>query len=200
MKSIYLLASLLTLLAFNTKAQDISSQDLPATSANVADDAISRGNWIVGASIASTGYNFSTDTYSFLVNPKAGYFFGENIVLGSELILGLQAFDGGTNFQYGITPFVRYYYTQGGGPSGRIFQEVAVGLSGSSIKDSEDDEPLSFLAGVRFGYAHFVARNVAIEPVLGYTYSKADIDTSTGSGGLAISLGLQIYLPGGQNR
>lgn len=176
-------------------AQDLPTPPLPATSADVADEAISKGNWIVGGSIASTGFNFSTDTYNLLINPKAGFFVGENFVLGSELILGLTRFDGGTNFQYGLTPFVRYYYTQGGGPSGRIFQEITAGIAGSSIKDNDEDEPVSLLIGVRGGYAHFVARNVAIEGILGYTYTKADIGSSTGGGGLGLSLGFQIYLP-----
>ena len=177
-------------------AQDLPTPPLPATSAPVADEAISKGNWLVGGSIASTGFNFSTDTYNLLINPKAGYFAGENLAIGTELILGLTVFDGGTNFQYGITPFARYYYTQGGGPSGRIFQEMTFGIAGSSIKDNEGDEPVSLLVGIRGGYAHFVARNVAIEGILGYTYTKADIGTSTGAGGLGLSLGLQIYLPG----
>lgn len=176
-------------------AQDLPTPELPATSAAVADEAISKGNWIVGGSIASTGFNFSTDTYNLLINPKGGYFIGENLVLGTEFILGLTAFDGGTNFQYGISPFARYYYTQGGGPNGRIFQEIAFGIAGSSIKDNDQDEPVSLLIGVRGGYAHFVARNVAVEGILGYTYSKADIGTSSGAGGLGISLGFQIYLP-----
>ncbi|MEJ8801835.1 hypothetical protein [Pontibacter sp. H249] len=194
------LTTLIMLLAFGfcTLAQDLPTPPLPPTSANVADDAISKGNWLVGGSIASTGFNFSTDTYDLFINPKAGYFIGENFVLGSEVILGLTIFDGGTNFQYGITPFGRYYYTQGGGPSGRIFQEIAFGIAGSSIKDNEQDEPVSLLVGVRGGYAHFIAQNVALEAILGYTYIKADIDSDTGSGGLGISLGFSIYLPGRQ--
>lgn len=177
-------------------AQDLPTPPLPASSAAVADEAISKGNWLVGGSIASTSFNFSTDTYNLLINPKAGFFAGENLAIGTELILGLTTFDGGTNFQYGITPFARYYYTQGGGPTGRIFQEIAFGIAGSSTKDNEEDEPVSLLIGIRGGYAHFVARNVAIEGILGYTYTKADIGSSTGGGGLGLSLGLQIYLPG----
>jgi hypothetical protein len=194
MKTLFLLLLLLST-TFIASSQDLPEPP-PTSAPGVADDAISKGNWIVGGSIASTGFNFSTDTYNLLVNPKGGYFIGENIVLGTEVILGLTAFDGGTNFQYGLTPFARYYYMQGGGPSGRIFQELVAGFAGSSIKDSDDDEPFSILVGIRFGYAHFIARNVAIEPVIGYTYSKADVNTNTGAGGLGISLGFQIYLPG----
>lgn len=200
MKQFFLLTALVFFISGNALAQDTTSMQLPATSAGVADESIRKGNWLVGASVASTGYNFSTDTYSFLVNPKAGYFFGQNIVIGGEVILGLTAFDGGTNFQYGLTPFMRYYYTQGGGPSGRIFQEIVFGFAGSSTEDSDDDEPFSVLAGIRFGYAHFIARNVSIEPIIGYTYSKADVDLESGGGGIALSLGFQIYLPGKANR
>jgi hypothetical protein len=196
MKKFLSLWTLLLAIAFGLVAQDLPTPPLPPTSAPVADDAISKGNWMVGGSVASTGFNFSTDTYNLDINPKAGFFIGENFVLGTELILGLTAYDGGTNFQYGITPFARYFFTQGGGPSGRIFQEFAFGFAGSSIKDNNDDSPLSLLIGMRGGYAHFIARNVALEGILGYTYTKADIGSSTGGGGLGISLGFQIYLPG----
>ncbi len=196
MKKFLSLWTMLLAIVFGVTAQDLPTPPLPASSAPVADDAISKGNWMVGGSVASTGFNFSTDTYNFNVSPKAGYFVGENFVLGTELILGLTAYDGGTNFQYGLTPFVRYFHTQGGGPSGRIFQEFALGVAGSSIKDNNDDRPLSLLIGARAGYAHFIAQNVALEGILGYTYTKADIGSSTGGGGLGISLGFQIYLPG----
>lgn len=196
MKKTLLLCILLIALGYTVTAQDLPTPPLPPTSAPVADEAISKGNWMVGGSVASTGFNFSTDTYNLLINPKAGFFVGENFVIGSETILGLTIFDGGTNFQYGLTPFARYFYTQGGGPSGRIFQEFAMGIAGSSIKDNDQDEPLSLLIGLRGGYAHFIARNVAVEGILGYTYTKADIGSSTGAGGLGISLGFQVYLPG----
>ncbi|MFD2244717.1 hypothetical protein [Pontibacter ruber] len=187
---------LLLLFTASTKAISQDTLQLPATSApGEADVSIAKGNWLVGAIIGSTGYNFSTDTYSLLVNPRAGYFIGQNFVLGAEFLANLESLDEETNFRYGITPFVRYYYTQGGGPSGRIFQEGVVGIAGSSVEGA-DDEPVSFVIGIRFGYAHFIARNVSIEPILGYTYTKADIGDSSGGGGLALALGLQIYLPG----
>ncbi|WP_242928940.1 hypothetical protein [Pontibacter vulgaris] len=195
MKTLFLLF-LLSTVTINAIAQE--QIEPPAVSApGEADASISKGNWLVGANIASTGYNFSNDTYNLFINPKAGYFIGENIAVGSEVVLGLEAFDGGTNFRYGITPFLRYYFTQGGGPSGRIFQEALVGIAGSSLEDNEEDEPVSFIIGIRFGYAHFIARNIAIEPILGYTYTKADLgSSSSGGGGLALALGFQIYLPG----
>lgn len=200
MKKIFTTVALLFVLTYGAKAQETLTVEAPQTSAAVADQAIRKGNWLAGGSIASTGFNFSTDTYNLLINPKAGYFFGQNLAIGAEVVLGLTAYDGGTNFQYGITPFARYYYTQGGGEHGRIFQEIVFGLAGSSLSDSDEDSPLSVLAGVRFGYAHFVAQNVAIEPTLGYVYSKADVDSDTGGGGLALSIGFQIYLPSRANR
>lgn len=200
MKKIFTTVAMLLALIYSANAQETINVDAPQTSAAVADEAIRKGNWLAGGSIASTGFNFSTDTYNLLINPKVGYFFGQNIALGTEVVLGLTAYDGGTDFQYGITPFARYYYTQGGGVNGRIFQEIVFGFAGSSLSDSDEDSPLSVLAGVRFGYAHFVARNVAIEPTLGYVYSKADVDSDTGGGGLSLSLGFQIYLPSRANR
>lgn len=172
----------------------------PPTSAPVAADAIRQGNWIVGGSLGSTGFNFSTETFNLTIEPSAGYFITERIALGAQAIVGLTAYDGGTNFNYGLAPFLRYYFPEGASPTGRWFGEGKIGFAGSDYEGSVQDEPISLLVGIRGGYAHFIARNVAIEGSLGYTYSKADINSSSGTSGLGLSFGFQIYLEGRGNR
>lgn len=196
MKPIFLLSALFLTVCFSAHAQVTT----PPTSAPVAADAIHRGNWMVGGSLGSTGFNFSSETYQLSLEPSAGYFISDRIALGAQAIIGLTAYDGGTNFNYGLAPFARYYFPEGASPSGRWFGEAKVGFAGSSYEGSMEDEPISVLLGIRGGYSHFIARNVALETSLGYTYSKADVNASSSTSGLGITLGFQIYLEGRSNR
>ncbi|MCP2044580.1 hypothetical protein [Pontibacter sp. HSC-36F09] len=197
MKRIYLL---FTLCAFFTTgsllAQDTLNIEKPQTSAAVANESIQQGNWLVGASIGSIGYNFKSETFQLILEPRAGYFISDNAVLGVQAQIGLMLYDGGENFSYGLTPFARYYFPEGASPSSRWFGEALAGFAGSSLKDSDGDRIFSSVLGLRAGYAHFVARNVAIEATLNYTRTSADVSVDTSTSGLSVGVGFQIYLPG----
>lgn len=197
MKRLFLIAALSFGMMYAASAQEVNT---PQTTAPVAGSSIAAGNWMMGGSIGSTGFNFSTNTFSLNVNPQAAYFVDNNIAVGASVILGLSAYDGGHTFNYGIAPLVRYYFPEGATPSSRWFGEATAGISGSSYKGSAKDQPVSFLWGVKGGYSHFVASHVALEATLGYTYTKADINSSTGVSGLGLGLGFQIYLPGRKNK
>ncbi len=168
----------------------------PQTSADVGDAPIRQGRWLVGGSIGSTGYNFSTETFQFNVDPKLGYFFRDNIAIGGQGTIGLSFYKGGSTINYGVAPFIRYYFPETATPTGRWFGEGSLGINGSHKKNSEEDLPVSLMLGLRGGYAHFIARNVAIEGTLGYTFTRADISSSSGDSGLGLAFGFQIYLPG----
>ncbi|MDX5438397.1 MAG: hypothetical protein LPK03_14425, partial [Pontibacter sp.] len=120
----------------------------------------------------------------------------DNAAIGTEVQLGLDIYDGGETFRYGLTPFARYYFPEGAAPTHRWFGEALAGIAGSSEEDSEGDKVFSAVLGLRAGYAHFVAQNVALEAILGYTRTSADISVGQGSSGLNLALGLQVYLPG----
>jgi hypothetical protein len=196
MKRIYLLSALLIFFSANVFAQDVQDLPRPQTSAPVASDAIQQGNWLVGANIGNIGHNFKSETFSFDLTPRAGYFISDNAVIGAQAQLGLSLYSGGETFRYGVTPFVRYYFPEGASPSGRFFGEAVIGLAGSSEKDSEGDSIFSRVYGVSGGYAHFIATNVALEGMLNLIRSNANVDFGGSSTGLSVSIGLQIYLPG----
>jgi hypothetical protein len=201
MKRFYLL---LTLLAFIVTtpllAQDTDLNiEKPQTSAAVASDAIQQGNWLVGAGIGSLGYNFKSETFQLILEPRAGYFISDNAVIGTQAQLGLVLYDGGENFSYGLTPFVRYYFPEGASPTSRWFGEALAGFAGSSLRGSDGDRIFGSVLGLRAGYAHFVARNIALEGTLNYTRTSADITVDTGTSGLSVGIGFQIYLPGRGN-
>lgn len=198
MKRFTILSCLLVLIGFTVQAQveEQLRQRGPQTTAAVAFEAVRDGNWIVGANIADIGFNFDSDFFTFNVNPRAGYFVSDNAALGAEIQLGLDIYDGGETFRYAITPFARYYFPEGAAPTHRWFGEALVGIGGSSEEDSEGDKVFSGVFGLRAGYAHFVAANVALEGILGYTQTSSDISVGNGSSGLNLAFGLQVYLPG----
>lgn len=200
MKQFFLLTSMMLATFFTAFGQDDPAVQLPPTSAPVADEALSKGNWVVGGSVGSLGLNFSTGTFALNLVPHAGYFISDNLALGAQTTLGLTAYDGGTNFSFGISPFLRYYFGAGGRASGRFFGELGAGLAGSSLAGNESDEAFSGLLNLRAGYAHFITRNVALEGSLGYNLSGADLRSVTSVSGLGLVFGFQIYLPGSRNR
>ncbi len=172
----------------------------PQTTAPVQATAIRQGNWMIGADLASIGHNFRSETFTLDVEPRAGYFISDNAAIGAQVQLGLQLYDGGETFSYGLTPFVRYYFPEGAAPTHRWFGEALVGFAGSNLKDNEGDAFFSTVYGVRAGYAHFVATNVSLEGTLNLVRSHANIDVDSGTTGLSLGLGFQIYLPSRANR
>ena len=200
MKRLFLLPALLLALTFSVNAQILNDVPRPQTTAAVAGDAVQAGNWIIGGTIGDIALNFKAESFGFNVNPRAGYFISDNAALGAEVQLGLDIYDGGEIWRYGVTPFIRYYFPEGAAPTHRWFGEAIVGLGGSSVEDSDGDAILSRVYGLRAGYAHFVAEHVALEAILGYTRSNADISVGVTQAGLGLGIGLQIYLPGRNNR
>lgn len=193
-----LIFSFLTVGAFAQVTDEILDRR-PQTTAPVAGDAVQQGNWLIGASIGNIGHNFKSETFTFDINPRAGYFISDNAVIGAQTQLGLSIYDGGESFRYGLTPFVRYYFPEGAAPTHRWFGEAVLGFAGSSEEDSEGDAVFSRVYGVSAGYAHFVASNVALEGMLNLIRSNANVELGGNNTGLSISLGLQIYLPGRNN-
>jgi hypothetical protein len=190
MKRLLLLTGMLSVMLIAT-AQEVTT---PQTSSPAAAEAISAGNWLIGGTIGSTNFNFETETFALNVQPRAGYFISDRVAIGALVSLGLNAAEGDTDFLYGIAPFVRYYFPEGASPTGRWFGEASGGIAGAS---GEDSNPVSLTLGASAGYAHFISRTVALEGILGYTYNEADINSSgSGSSGIGISVGFQIYLPG----
>src|SRR5690349_17065052 len=61
----------------------------PQTSSASQEAAISQGNWMIGAGLGSTNYNFDTETFNIQVNPRAAYFISDNIAVGAQVELGL---------------------------------------------------------------------------------------------------------------
>ena len=166
---------------------------VPQHSADVGIAPIQQGNWMVGGSIGSLGYSFEAESFNIQVSPRAGYFVSDGVAVGAQANLGFTSVNNGKNeWGYGIAPFVRYYFPGGASATGRFFGQGDVGIAGSYAGDD-----VSLNVGLNAGYAHFITQTVALEAMLGYNYSKANISSSSDkASGLGISVGFQIYLPG----
>ncbi|EHO12344.1 porin family protein [Myroides odoratimimus] len=190
MKKVIFITMLVLFSITNLNAQ--IKVDVPKLSEKVGKTPIKKDNWIVGGALGSTGYSFEEESFNINITPRAGYFISDGIAVGLELGTGLQTVKGGDNFwNYKVMPFVRYYFPEGASETGRFFGQGAIGVSGSDIGGKSDT---SFAFNVNAGYSHFVSRNVALEAIFGYNYSKSNQSSASTHNGLGISFGFQIFL------
>lgn len=190
MKKITLLAALLVGGAFTMGAQTIEK---PKFSEKVGTTPIQKGNWMVGSSVGSTGYSFEEKSFNINVLPSAGYFITDGLAVGLQAGAGLQTIKHGKNiWNYKVMPFARYYFPEGASETGRFFGQGAIGVSGLSQREGGSES--SFAFSVNAGYSHFLSRNVALEGLLGYNYSKSNLADAKAQNGLGFSVGFQIFL------
>ncbi|WP_291096492.1 MULTISPECIES: hypothetical protein [unclassified Empedobacter] len=188
MKKVFL-TLVLAVFATSAFAQKIKT---PQTSANVGSTPIKQGNWLVGGSIGSLGYSFEGENFNINLNPQAGYFVSDGFAVGLTTGFGLQTVKDGDNiYQYKLMPFARYYFPEGASSTGRFFGQGEVGITGAKSGGVSDT---SFGFGINAGYAHFVSRNVALEGMVGYNYSKSNLANAQAQNGLGLAVGFQIYL------
>lgn len=190
MKKLALLLTIMGGIAFGANAQKIET--IPQSSADVGTAPIKKGNWMVGGSLANLGYSFEGKAFNINVQPRAGYFVSDGIAIGAQANLGFIAVkDLDNQYNYGIAPFVRYYFPEGSSSSGRFFGQGDIGIAGSSV-----GKDVSLALGANLGYAHFITRTVALEATVGYNYTKSNVNLGEKASGLGVGLGFQIYLPG----
>ncbi|MFD0700883.1 outer membrane beta-barrel protein [Myroides pelagicus] len=189
MKKITLLAALLIGGIVTANAQKIET---PKLAEKVGTTPIKKGNWIVGGALGSTGYSFEDKSFNINLSPRAGYFISDGIAVGLEVGAGLQTVkDASDIWSYKVMPFARYYFPEGASETGRFFGQGAVGISGAETSNSSDT---SFAFALNAGYSHFVTRNVALEAIVGYNYSKSNQASASAHNGLGLSVGFQIFL------
>lgn len=192
MKKLVLLSAIaLGGFSFSNAQVDVTT---PQMAEDVGSTPLQQGNWMVGGSIGSAGYSFEAETVEVNLAPKAGYFISDGVAIGLELKAGVVAGDDRKpTWQYGVMPFARYYFPEGASSTGRFFGEGKVGVAGEAYEGQSIN---SFAFGVNAGYAHFITQSVALEGMVGYNYSKANISGADAQSGLGFAVGFQIYLPG----
>jgi len=190
MKKLAFLLTIIGGMTFSASAQKIET--VPQSSADVGTAPIQKGNWMVGGSLANLGYSFEGKAFNINLQPRAGYFVADGIAIGAQTNLGFTAVkDHDNEWNYGIAPFIRYYFPEGASATGRFFGQGDLGIAGSSV-----GKDVSLAFGINLGYAHFITKTVALEAIAGYNYTKSNVNLGDKSSGLGIGLGFQIYLPG----
>jgi hypothetical protein len=181
---------------------------------------ISEGDKLIGGNIrGSIGKIKSQHTakYSnFSINPKYGVFLTSKLVLGSGIqfsyFLNKNEIDF-LNFKsetksinLGITPFIRYYF------SNQLFFQFRAGLL--LLKTNQFDinngvrndynlaNRYQYTLAPGIGYNLFLTESLAIEGILSYEYIKSISDTEAfelNNNELQFSIGIQYYLKGNRS-
>lgn len=158
---------------------------------------IQQGNILVGADFADLNLGLDEGgNFSFTINPKAAYFFRDNIALGGYLTFGLStAKDAGTSINYGVGALGRYYFSRNQvnlHRNARFFGEGTVGIDGDnpSVGDNTNGLGISFGPGI----AYFITPNIGLEGLFKYN-GIIGFGSSVTSNNLTLNVGFQIYLP-----
>lgn len=174
-----------------------------------------KGRYLVGGSLGFQAYSnkakaASTTTTSshstdFSLAPSAGYFIIDNLAVGASLNLGAGSDKGtGTNpgkstsTSIGLSPFVRYYLSQG------IFFQGQIGVGSEKTKDTPSGSSTSTTTkyntsnwSLAAGYAYFLNDYVAVEPLIGYGANAQKVsnpDVKYSQPGFFLRVGFQVYL------
>lgn len=125
------------------------------------------------------------------LQPQLGFFILNNLAIGGDLTLSYsKAGDVSTNV-FGISPFARYYFGEGGT---RIFAHVQGGYITSKLDFGSGDDLKSKGSLIQLGpgVAFFLNDHVALEGILAYSRMGGDFDTSQ----FGLRFGIQAYLGG----
>jgi hypothetical protein len=150
-----------------------------------------KGTYMLGGG-ASTGIDFYTDNNSFHISlyPDMGYFFTDNLAIGTYLPLSITLQENYRRFGYGLTPFFRYYF----GPSSDIMYFVT-GAFGISAYSTKYDDTSSSSSGVTAaggaGGTYFLNESIGLEAILQYSYNKWEEADATSD--ITLSIGFQIF-------
>jgi hypothetical protein len=168
---------------------------------NKADAQIQKGNLMVGAGLANIDFGLQKGASVGLdLHPQIGYFFRDNVAVGALVNFGFNyAKSQGTNINYGIGAFGRYYFT---GKQvelikhARLFAEANVGISGkNTIVTGKPNSSTNGLGiGIGPGVAYFLTPNIGLEALAKYNGIVGFGNTATAHA-INIQVGFQIYLP-----
>ncbi len=145
-----------------------------------------KGDWMVGGGFQ---LNTSDDNTQIALTPNAGLFVINNLAVGGNLVFDYSKDGNNKITEFGIGPFVRYYFTKA---NVRPILHANLNFTSLRIKApsfSNTENGLNyFLAG---GAAIFISDQVSIDGLMGYAHSKYG---SSGNGGFALIIGFQVYL------
>ena len=176
-----------------------------------------KGNWLIEGSIGNielskekseynSGANTNTGDVAYFdveLNPGAGYFISDNIIIGTTINLGygfnnmisyddkgLKTYDDiGNSSKIGFSPYIRAYFTKNS--KNRFYGQLNGGmdfnLSSYETTDyketgeidgnyNSDSKYHTFIVGVLIGFNHFLTQNIAFNSAIGDNYSAFSSD------------------------
>jgi outer membrane protein with beta-barrel domain len=153
-----------------------------------------KGDWMVGGSMT---INTTKNNSDFTLDPDAGYFFANNFVAGTELLLSFGKFGDTHSSDVGVGPFARYYINLKKSPKFKPFFHGSFNITNETDKTNgirvSNTVTGLFIGG---GGAIFINSNVALEGVAGYNRSK--FEANDAQGGFRFRVGFQVHLLGSE--
>jgi hypothetical protein len=163
----------------------------------VAKAQLQQGSALVGGNISRFDLSLNKgNNFSMRINPNVAWFFRDNIALGPYISFGLSTAKGaGTNIDYGIGAFGRYYINDKNlnlSKHARFFVEANTGIQGNNpaVGDNTNGLGLGFGPGI----AYFITPQIGLETLFKYQ-GIIGFGSSVTSSDLILAMGLQIYLP-----
>lgn len=146
-----------------------------------------KGDWMVGGNFRlNTAENNTEITFT----PNAGGFITDNLALGGNLLFEYSEFGSIKRTDFGIGPFVRYYFTKANVRPVLHGSLNFVSSRNKTPSDAETENGVNYFLGG--GAAIFISDQVSIDGLMGFYHSKySGLD---GSGGFAMNIGFQVYL------
>jgi hypothetical protein len=157
---------------------------------------ILKGNWMMGGDATfstnkETYPELTFKTTSFGVSPNVGYFIIDKLAIGSSARLSYVIEDNSTtertnNFNYGIGPFVRYYFLK---PEKTInvFSEVSYYFEKVNQTDTKGNS-----IKIKAGAVYFLNSSVGLEVALNYLNQK--VNNYMTNNAVFLGVGFQIHL------
>jgi outer membrane protein len=177
-----------------------------------------KGAWLIGGD-ASFNIPFrsgGTFNWESNLNPRIGYFLGQNFAVGAAVPFGYSAsitrknasvhtwmngetvsLKRQTALNYGLAPFVRGYF---GSSKWQPFLHAQIGRNRYTFRTVLEDRPTiatgrshtSAVAGVGLNY--FVRDHIGLEAMLAYRYNTVEAYNIDNGSSVGITFGLQFYL------
>lgn len=163
---------------------------------------LQKGNLLVGATLGdmNLGLQSGNTSFSIAISPKVGWFIEDNIAIGGQIKLGFATDDKGTDINYGVGAFGRYYFGQKEMvvmKHARFFAEANAGINGMNT-DPKGPVGSTNTNGLGIGFgpgvAYFITPNIGLEALLKYDLTVG-FGNATTSNNFGINVGFQIYLP-----
>lgn len=152
-----------------------------------------KGTLLLGG-MAGMDYRFTKGNSGFYISldPNIGFFAADNIAIGARFRLGFFTTDDYYMINYGIQPFIRYYFLKR--EKSAFFVPLDFGIVGAYMKSNNSDSHDSYysLGGdLGFGFVYFLNKSIGLETILNYEFFKYEDEPLQSD--LSLMVGLQIF-------